>query len=265
MSSSTSCLPRISWIGLGNMGQAMSSNLVHKSNVFTPPTTLYDRTIDRAEEISKALPPNKTTVAYSIHDAVQHADIIFTIIATNAVSIETVSTALKAPGGLKGKLWVESSTVDPAAVIKLEAMVEEGGGDFIAMPVFGAAAMAIAGQLVCVPAGPKRCVDRIRLREGKPLKCIGDTFLLGIIEILSESYVVAKNCGVGNEALHKFATSIFPEGRYVLYSRRLLSGARLAQAEGTLFDIALVREDARHAIELAEQNGVRMLNVEIAG
>ena len=107
-------------------------------------------------------PPAKTTVAHSIHDAVQHADIIFTIIATDAVSIETVSTALQAARGLKGKLWVESSTADLATVIKLAAMVEEGGGDFLAMSVFGAAGIAIAGQLVCVPAGPKRCINKFR-------------------------------------------------------------------------------------------------------
>ena len=36
--------------------------------------------------------------------------------------------------------------------------------------------------------------------------------------------MVAEKCGVGNEALHKFVTSIFPEGSSVLYSRRMLTG-----------------------------------------
>ncbi|PMD41310.1 hypothetical protein L207DRAFT_623475, partial [Hyaloscypha variabilis F] len=171
---------------------------------------------------------------------------------------------LTSPWGLKGKLWAGSSTVDPATIIKLAAMVKEGGGDFLAMPVFGAAAMAIAGQLVYVPVGPKRCIDRIRpflngvmgastidisdqaYEKTNQLKCIGNMFLLGMVETLSEACVVAEKCEVGNEALHKFVTSIFPEGPYVLHSRRMLSSGWHRQKE-PLFDIALARKDARHA------------------
>ncbi|KAE9372734.1 hypothetical protein N431DRAFT_466974 [Stipitochalara longipes BDJ] len=123
--------------------------------------------------------------------------------------------------GLKGKLWVESSTVDPATITKLATIVEEGGVNFLAMPVFGAAALGIAGQLVCVPARPKTCVDRICL------------FLNG---------VMGRSTIDMSDQPHEKAYQLERIGD-------------LHRQEEPLFDISLARKGARHAIELAEQNG----------
>jgi 3-hydroxyisobutyrate dehydrogenase-like beta-hydroxyacid dehydrogenase len=84
----------------------------------------------------------------------------------------------------------------------------------VACPVFGAPAMADNGQLVCVLAGPRAAVDRIKPYTkgvigrdfvdfgGQPvgkatlLKVIGNTFILNMVETLSEGHVLAEKSGL---------------------------------------------------------------------
>jgi 3-hydroxyisobutyrate dehydrogenase-like beta-hydroxyacid dehydrogenase len=81
--------------------------------------------------------------------------------------------------------------------------------------VFGAPAMADNGQLLCVIAGPKSAVEKVKPyakgvmgREnldfsGQPagnatlLKVIGNTFILNMVSQLSEGHVVAEKSGLG--------------------------------------------------------------------
>ncbi len=101
--------------------------------------------------------------------------------------------------------------------------------------------MAEAGQLVCVLAGPKAEVERVEPYatgvmgkaiidfSGQPhgkatlLKVIGNTFILNMIEALSEGHVVAEKSGLGVDNLHQFIETMFP-GPYTAYSTRLKTG-----------------------------------------
>ena len=92
--------------------------------------------------------------------------------------------------------------------------------------------MADAGQLVCVLAGPKAAVDQVKKYtkgvigradidfsdqpQGKAthLKIIGNTFILNMVETLSEGHTLAEKSGLGNENLHTFIETMFP-GPYV--------------------------------------------------
>ena len=101
--------------------------------------------------------------------------------------------------------------------------------------MFGAPAMAEAGQLVCVLAGPSGAVSQVRkytrgvmaradidfsdLPHGKAtmLKIIGNTFILNMVETLSEGHTLAEKSGLGNENLHTFIETMFP-GPYVCFA-----------------------------------------------
>lgn len=114
--------------------------------------------------------------------------------------------------------------------------------------VFGAPAMAENGQLVCVLAGPAASVDQVKnytkgvmgranidfsdQPHGKAtlMKVIGNTFILNMIETLSEGHTVAEKSGLGNENLHAFVEIMFP-GPYVAYSKRLMGGDYYKRAE----------------------------------
>ncbi len=136
------------------------------------------------------------------------------------------------------------------------------------------------GQLLCVIAGPKEAVDRVKpyitgvngrgyldfggQSAGKAtlLKVIGNTLILNMVEALSEAHVLAEKSGLGTDNLHHFIESLFP-GPYSAYSTRMLSGDYHKRAE-PLFAVDLARKDARHAMALAEGSGSRMRDLEVA-
>merc|ERR1711981_372734 len=148
------------------------------------------------------------------------------------------------------------------------------------MPVFGAPAMADAGQLVCVMAGPKDLVEKVKpfttdvmgraiidlsgQEPGKAtlLKLIGNTFILNMVETLSEGLVLSEKTGLGVDNLHQFIETMFP-GPYTAYSTRMRSGD-YHKREEPLFAVDLARKDARHAMKLASDAGCRMRDVEVA-
>lgn len=101
--------------------------------------------------------------------------------------------------------------------------------------------MAENGQLICVLAGPASAVVRVKpyckgvmgranidfsdQPQGKAtlLKVIGNTFVLNIVETLSEGHTLAEKSGLGNENLHQFIETMFP-GPYTAYSTRMMTG-----------------------------------------
>jgi len=255
----------------------MCKNLVEKGQL-DKPLIIFNRTEKRATDLSKSLPSGKSTVASSIEYAISKSDIIFTCVGDDAAINETIDTALK--GNAKGKLFVDCSTVHPDTTEGLAAKITAHGAEFVACPVFGAPAMADNGQLVCILAGPKESVEKVKPYTkgvigraivdfgGQPvgkatlLKVIGNTFVLNMVETLSEGHVLAEKSGLGSDNLHQFIETMFP-GPYTAYSTRMLSGDYYKREE-PLFAVDLARKDARHAMALAKAAGTRLKDVEVA-
>jgi 3-hydroxyisobutyrate dehydrogenase-like beta-hydroxyacid dehydrogenase len=253
----------------------MSKNLVEKGNL-SKPLILYNRTIQKAHDYSAKI--GNSTVASSIQDAASKADIIFYCLGEDPSVLETLEEILKVD--IKGKIIVDCSTVHPDTTAKEAKMVEEKGGSFVACPVFGAPAMADAGQLICVVAGPSEAVKQVipyckgvigranvdfsgqEPSKATLLKVIGNTFVVGMVNALSEGHVLAEKSGLGSDELHKFIEIMFP-GPYTAYSNRMRSGDYYNRPE-PLFTVDLARKDARHAMSLAKESGCRMRQVEVA-
>lgn len=255
----------------------MCKNLVEKGNLGKP-LIIFNRTQKRANDLSKSLPSGKTEVASTIAEVVSKSDIIFTCVGDDAAINETIDSALKASP--KGKLFVDCSTVHPDTTNALAEKVTKAGAEFVACPVFGAPAMADNGQLVCVLAGPKDSVEKVKpytkgvigranvdfggqeCGKATTLKIIGNTFILNMVETLSEGHVLAEKTGLGGDNLHQFIETMFP-GPYTAYSTRMMSGD-YHKREEPLFAVDLARKDARHAMALAKSVGARMKDVEVA-
>jgi len=262
---------------LANLQKGMCKNLVEKGQLDRP-LIIFNRTQKRATDLNKSLPSGKANVASSIEEAVSKSDIIFTCVGDDAAINETIDTALNS--SLKGKLFVDCSTVHPDTTEGLAKKIIGAGAEFVACPVFGAPAMADNGQLVCVLAGPKESVERVKPYTkgvigraivdfgGQPvgkatlLKVIGNTFVINMIETLSEGHVLAEKSGLGNDHLHQFIETMFP-GPYTAYSTRMMSGD-YHKREEPLFAVDLARKDARHAMALAKAAGTRMKDLEVA-
>ncbi|KAM5348494.1 hypothetical protein ACJ41O_008318 [Fusarium nematophilum] len=267
--------PTLLWIGLGNMGRGMTKNIVEKGNLDSP-LLLYNRSTQRAVDLSDALPEGKTEVVKTLAEGISRADVIFSCIANDEAVKETYKTLLG--NNVKGKLFIESSTIHPETTEAIARDVVANGAEFVAAPVFGAPAMAESGQLIGVLAGPAASVARARpwfkgvtaraeidladqpYGKALTLKVLGNTFILNMIEQLAEAHVVAEMSGLGNGPIHQLIEAMFP-GPYTAYSTRMLSGDYHKRKE-PLFAVDLARKDARHALSLAEAAGVRLGNVE---
>jgi 3-hydroxyisobutyrate dehydrogenase-like beta-hydroxyacid dehydrogenase len=255
--------------------KGMCKNIIEKVQL-SKPLIIYDLSETRTQEIHMKLQNTKT--ARSVTEAASQSDIIFYSVtndeAVNAVLKQILQT------NVKGKLIVDCSTVSPDTSNEEARKVEALGGDFVACPAFGAAAMADAGQLVLIPAGKpngtekvkhfcvgvmgKAIIDLTGEEPGKAtmLKLIGNSFVLNMVAALSEGHVVAEKSGLGTQYLHKFIQIFFP-GPYTAYSERMLSGDYFKRTT-PLFSVDLARKDARHAQSIASSAGLTMKNVEVA-
>ncbi|KAI3399698.1 hypothetical protein diail_6047 [Diaporthe ilicicola] len=268
--------PNVFWIGLGNMGRGMAKNIAEKGQL-SGPLAIYNRSKQRAVDLSASLPSGKSEVADSIEAGVAKAEVIFICLANDAAVTETVDAIVKAD--VKGKVVVDCSTIHPDTTEAVAKTITSKGAEFVACPVFGAPPMADAGQLVPVPAGPKSAVDRVKPylegvtsraiidMSGEPyskastLKLLGNTFILNMVEQVAEGHVLAEKSGLGTEHSHRFIELMMP-GVYPPYSTRMLSGDYWKRQE-PLFHADLARKDAGHALKIAKDSGVRLGNVEV--
>lgn len=109
----------------------MVTNLVEKGNL-EKPVILFNRTEKRATDLSAKLPSGKTVVSTSIEDAVAKADIIFTMLGDDNAVKDTIAAALK--NDVKGKLFVECSTVHPDVTEFIAKSVQEKEAEMVACP-----------------------------------------------------------------------------------------------------------------------------------
>ncbi|KAI5813887.1 NAD binding domain of 6-phosphogluconate dehydrogenase-domain-containing protein [Pyronema omphalodes] len=270
---------QVSWIGLGNMGRGMARNIVTKANL-QHPMIIFNRTISRATDFASSLEkPSSVQVVESVSAAVKPADIIFTSLGDDASVVSIYDEILTTSGPVKGKLFIETSTILPETTNSIAEKVLAAGAEFVASPVFGAPAMADAGSLVVVAAGEASSIDKaspfftgvigrsvIDLRGHAPgkallLKLTGNSFIISMVETLAEGHAWAEKSGLGSELLHKFIENMMP-GPFVAYSNRMMSGDYLR--EDPLFAVDLARKDAGHAIKLAGSVGVDMKITKIA-
>ncbi|CAN8102965.1 unnamed protein product [Discula destructiva] len=271
--------PRVAFIGLGNIGRGMAKNIAEKGNLDSP-LLIYNRTKQRATDLSAKIAPGKCAVADSLEAAAAQADVIFICLANDKAVTETVDALAKAAAGIQGKIVVDCSTIHPDTTEAVAKTLTSKGAEFVACPVFGAPPMADAGSLVPVPAGPKAAVERIKpFLEGvtaraiidmsdepygksSTLKLVGNSFILNMVEQIAEAHVLAEKSGLGTEYTHKFIEQMLP-GIYPPYSNRMLRGDYWKREE-PLFHADLARKDAGHALKIAKDAGVQVPNVETA-
>jgi 3-hydroxyisobutyrate dehydrogenase-like beta-hydroxyacid dehydrogenase len=83
-------------------------------------------------------------------------------ISDDAVLDDLVSRVLDSKLPLRGKIWVDTSTVHPGTCAKAAEKLAEKGATFVASPVFGTSLVAAAGGLIFSMGGPTDALDRLR-------------------------------------------------------------------------------------------------------
>lgn len=111
------------------LNKAITANLVAKADLRSP-LILYNRTRQRAEEHSSKI--GHTIVARDLTELISTCDIIWTCLQDEKAVLEIFAEILKLD--LRGKLFIECSTLLPNATSQLTQRVHSGGADMVAMP-----------------------------------------------------------------------------------------------------------------------------------
>lgn len=107
----------------------MSKNLVKFASL-DKPIILRNRTASVADNHAEKI--GFATVANSIQDAIGRADIIWSCFSGEASVQESFATILNQD--MKGKLFLECSTISPDATDEIAKRILKAGAEFVAMP-----------------------------------------------------------------------------------------------------------------------------------
>lgn len=206
---------KIGFIGLGNMGSAMATNLLKTGYDLT----VYNRTAEKAMPLLK----QGARAAASPAEA-SAADVVFTMLADDA-AVESVTFG---ESGIlanlpPGAVHISSSTIGVALSQILEAAHAKHNQRFISAPVLGRPEAAKAGDLFVIVAGPNDAVEHCiplfdavgqrTFRFGEQpslanLVKLGANFLVAsVLESLSESIALIAKAGIDQHQFVDFLTS----------------------------------------------------------
>lgn len=148
----------VGFIGLGNMGGPMASNLMakgHKLHVF---------------DISKEAKDNlkaKGAVTYdNVSELAKASDFVVTMLPNNDIVANTYDTIL-AGGVNTSTFFVDSSTIDPNVAKAVQKKVQAAGATFVDAPVSGGVPGAQNATLTFMVGGTQEEYERVKgLLEG---------------------------------------------------------------------------------------------------
>lgn len=245
---------KIGFIGLGQMGAAMASNLVQAGH----DVTVWNRSPDKTEPLVAA----GATRAERPVDAAQ-GDGVMTMLADDA-ALETVVFDADGIAGAPA-LHIGHSTISLALADRLADTAGPSG--YVSAPVFGRPPAAAAGKLFVVAAGDDAALDRcqplfevigqrvFRIGE-KPsaanlVKLSGNFMIMAAVEAMAEAMTLAEKNGVDRATLLEVLTgTLFGSPIYQTYGEILVED-RFRPAGFTaplgLKEMSLVDAAATHA------------------
>ncbi|WP_445487841.1 NAD(P)-dependent oxidoreductase [Niallia sp. 03133] len=196
----------IGWIGLGNMGIPIASNLI-KAGL---KVKVYNRTASKGE----ALVQQGATQAESVQELVKTSDVIFTMVSDDAAvkSLYSENNLFELAGS--GKVFIDMSTVSPKTSKELFAAAKKADIAFLDAPVSGSVQPAKDGTLIVLAGGEEETYQQVKsLFEpmSKMSLYLGDSgagsnaklainLLLGItVQGIAESVLFAQNQGIKTE------------------------------------------------------------------
>jgi 3-hydroxyisobutyrate dehydrogenase len=140
---------KIGIAGTGRMGAAIAQRLAGRGHQ----VTVWNRTADKARALGLPVAEDPSRLP-------ETSDIIISIL-TDASAIETVYSKLLS-GDVKGKLFIEMSTVRPETEKRLAEKVKAKGAAFVECPVGGTVGPAKDGKLFGFAGGEAADVARAR-------------------------------------------------------------------------------------------------------
>lgn len=249
-----------------------------------PALTLYNRTASK-------LPPASKTISHSPspRELARTCDVVITSLSNDEAALAVYAELFegakdkKAERGEEGEeratIFIDTSTLYPATSGQLERQAAQTPWSFyLAAPVFGPPPLAKEAQLVVVlsgdifakkhaekllvPAMGRKIIDvGANVERASSFKLLGNSCVLGVIELLAESMTLADKTGVGADLLYEFIKEFLPAPAFIGYGKKILennfSGETGFTATGGL-------KDAQHIRRLAMEAGATVPALDVA-
>lgn len=148
----------VGFIGLGNMGGPMATNLMakgHKLHVF-----------DISADAKDAMKAKGAATYDNVNDLAKASDFVITMLPNNDIVANTYDTIIA--GGVNSKtFFIDSSTIDPNVAKAVQKKVKAAGATFVDAPVSGGVPGAQNATLTFMVGGTQEEYERVKnLLEG---------------------------------------------------------------------------------------------------
>lgn len=196
----------IGFIGLGNMGLPMATNLVKAGHEV--------QGFDMVPDVIAAAKQAGILTCASAADAVDGADIIITMLPNGEIMLSVLADCIQS--ARKGAVFMDCSTVDVDSSKRAHATAKEHGIGSVDAPVSGGISGAAAGTLTFMVGGSDEDVKAVQpvleIMGGRHVHCGGagmgqaakicNNMLLAITMIgASEAFSLGKKLGLEDQAL----------------------------------------------------------------
>jgi 3-hydroxyisobutyrate dehydrogenase-like beta-hydroxyacid dehydrogenase len=249
---------KLGFVGIGRMGFGMARNLLGAGHE----VSVYNRTRERAEALAR----DGATVVDSPAAACRGAEAVFTMISDDAALRDVVRGETGILHALeRGGVHISASTVSTACAREMAALHAEAGQGFLSACVWGRPAVAEAGKLIAMAAGPAELLERFRPLLGafsravfiaghepwqaNAAKLCGNFMIAGMMEAFSESFATLRKCNVQPQPFLDAMVELFGSALYANYGKLIVE----ERFEPAGFALKLGLKDAGLTLDTARE------------
>lgn len=255
-------LPKIGWIGVGNLGAPICENLL-KSGADICVCDIDPARLEPLARAGAAIEPSPAAVA-------QNSNIVFSTLPSDAALLSVVSGEDGLAGSLAdGQIFVDMSTVSPRTSAEIAAALASTGALYLRATVSGSTANAAAGTLAIFCSGPEAAYDRCLPvletignrysyngpgEEARVLKLLVNLIVIATPALVGEALAFGRKSGLDWEPMIDAIAESVGGSPVIRYKTDMLK-RRDWDAMAT---IDLTAKDLSLALEWGRENGVPM-------
>lgn len=251
-------------VGTGRMGAAFVTRLTETGHT----VAVFNRTRAKAEEAAEG---TGASVADSPAAAVGSAPVVLVSLADDAA----VEAAYRGPEGIAagvgpGTVVLDTSTVAPSTVRRMEPLVSGPGAALLDAPVSGSVPVVLRGGLTVLAGGDPDALERARpvlsplaarvfhtgaIGTGAVVKLAVNSIVHALNQALSEALVLAERSGVQRATAYEVFANSVVGAPFLQYKQQAY-----LEPESTpvAFALDLVAKDQRLISALADEAGARV-------
>ena len=252
----------VGFLGLGKMGSAMAPLFIKAGYQLT----VFNRSIDK----TKPLKDKGAHVAENPSEVADNAEIIFTMLRDDsAVEAVYLSKNGLLSNDVKGRLFIDMSTIKPGTTIKISKEIERKSAAFIDAPVSGTVAPAEKGELLIFCGGDendlqraKPCLDVLSRRviyagktgSGSFLKLVVNLPLAIYWQAIAESLLLGRSADLSDEMM----LDAIADSSAALAVLKMKIPIMLGEDLPVAFDMKSMTKDLSVILKTADEMGIHI-------